>query len=461
MFWFRRDSPAFLWWSWAARFAALSLVSLVSGALLLFIASGFSALTASAYSLADALWRLSRLIASVGRVFIAAAFACALLSVICRIFEKPCTAVERSVRRSLCDASRGNPLHLRDGEELPRVRCRETPEGFEVDVSAASFTVDEAQAAASLVSSGFRGRYSGFAVVNVDSDPAFGGVTFIVADVMRDRTIKAGSFEDLASGSPTLIRVQQGTNIDLTTSGSMIFAGATRSGKTTAAMTVLGQCLSYGRDDYGSRIVIVDPKSAELSRLPGVVTPDEDGGGRAILAAMRDFEKTMRSRQQRLNDLSESGGDAVKWWDAGMHVSLLFLDEYVSLRTLFPKRESKEEPGYSLAAFDDSLRRIVTMGASAGCYALVSIAQASVGDGGLPSMLRDAMSTRVLMRPTREQASLLWVTSKFDCMAPRVYLPGDAWFTSTDGVHDRITVVHFPELKFSAYRELARLICGY
>ena len=103
------------------------------------------------------------------------------------------------------------------------------------------------------------------------------------------------------------------------------------------------------------------------------------------------------------------------------------------------------------------------MGASAGCYVIISIAEASVQDGGLPSMLRSAMSTKVLMRPTMPEARLLWSPEQLEALAAssRVYGPGDAWFSSTDGVHDNVSYVHFPQMEFPAYRELGRLLKEY
>ena len=141
---------------------------------------------------------------------------------------------------------------------------------------------------------------------------------------------------------------------------------------------------------------------------------------------------------------------------------MLFLDEYVALRTMFPKRASKEDPDYCLATFDGLVKRIVTMGASAGCYAIISIAEASVEEGGLPSMVRSACSTRILFRPTLPEARLIWDADRLAYLAaPRTYGPGDAWFSSTDGVHDRICFVHFPVMRFRVYRELGRLLDLY
>ena len=43
----------------------------------------------------------------------------------------------------------------------------------------------------------------------------------------------------------------------------------------------------------------------------------------------------------------------------------------------------------------------------------------------------------------------------------RVYKQGDTWFTSSDGVHDDVSFVHFPYLDFPVYRELGRLLTEY
>lgn len=241
----------------------------------------------------------------------------------------------------------------------------------------------------------------------------------------------------------------------------MLVAGKTRSGKTTGIIALLIQALQCGRDKYGSEIIIVDPKQAELSRLPHVVTLDEDGEAKEILAAMRLFADSITRRQRALNDLSERTGDAVKWWDAEMHPSILFLDEYVALRSIFPAKAAKDTPEYCLATFDSLIKRIVTMGASAGCYVIISIAEASVQEGGLPAMLRSAMSTRILFRPTRAEGLLIWDKAKLDAMPERVYAPGDAWFSSTDGIHDAVSYVHFPVMNFKVYAELGRLLTLY
>lgn len=370
--------------------------------------------------------------------------------------------IRYKVRRALWHPAHGNPLHLKEGELLPAIKCKEAHTGvYDLTVTAGAVTVETIAGAASAISSAINGQYIRYAVTQTDTGVAFDRVTFRLDDVMMDHSLTFRNAEEMRPQGPTKLQVQDGTEIDLTTSGSILCAGKTRSGKTTGIIALLLQALQCGRDVYGSECIIIDPKQAELSRLPHVVTLDADGEARDILQALKSFASSITLRQKTLNDLSEQKGDAVKWWDAGMHPSFLFLDEYVSLKSIFPAKPAKDDPDYCLATFDGLLRRIVTMGASAGCYIIISIAEASVQEGGLPSMLRSAMSTRILFRPTRAEGLLLWDRVKIDPLPERTYGPGDAWFSSTDGVHDSVNFVHFPKMNFPVYRELGRLLSLY
>lgn len=371
------------------------------------------------------------------------------------------------VLRALCDPPRGNPLHLKDGEILPVVACicDKAEDGycrFILKIQARGRTIDDIKGLSSFLSSALSGRFKHYAVTKIWGDEAHNYVAFVLENVTADRSIIAHDVGEIKPPNPSKLIVQQGVTIDLTTSGSILVAGKTRSGKTTGIITLLLQVLQWGADKFNSRIVIIDPKRAELSRLPGVVTIDEDGGGHAILAALREFAATIIRRQEALNELSEKTGDAVHWWQAKMHPSFLFVDEYVSARTLFPKRADKDDPTYCLTEFDALMKRIVTMGASAGCYVIISIAEASVEEGGLPAMLRSAMGTKILFRPTLPEARLLWGADKLEAMTDKGhYAPGEAWFSSTDGVNDDVTFVRFPKLDFAVYSELGRLLRLY
>jgi hypothetical protein len=145
-----------------------------------------------------------------------------------------------------------------------------------------------------------------------------------------------------------------------------------------------------------------------------------------------------------------------------MKASVLFIDEYVALRSIIPKKASKDDPDYCLATFDGLLKRIVTMGQSAGFFTIISIAQASVSDAGLPSMLRDALTTKILFKPTLEEGRLLWDSDTLKNFPERTYSAGEAWYSSTDGKHDFPSYVKFPDLQgISEYKELGKLLKAY
>ena len=372
------------------------------------------------------------------------------------------TMIATQVRQGLFDPGRGNPLHLVDGELLPRVRCVRLSEGqYDLTIEAKpGVTVEAINNITSAVSASLTHRYQQYAVTQTDADVAYGEVTLRIENVKVDHSITYTAVEQMQPQRPICLSVDATNSIDLTTSGSILVAGKTRSGKTTGVISLLLQVLLSGPDDYGSSVIIVDPKQAELSRLPHTVTIDENGEGRAILEALRDYAATIVRRQQVLNDLSVACGDAVHWWDAGMQPSFIFVDEFVACRSIFPKKAPKDGD-YCIDTFDAMIKRIVTMGASAGCYVIISIAEASVQEGGLPAMLRSAMSTRILFRPTRSEGLLIWDKEHLNTTPERVYGPGDAWFSSTDGIHDAVSCVHFPRMTFAVYRELGRLLRDY
>lgn len=385
------------------------------------------------------------------------------LSIIVGVLTTDAMKIGVCVNKKLCCYKYGNPLHLKEGELLPQIKCKKTGVGiYELSISATTNTVEELQAVSSSISSALNRRFKKYAVTVTNTDVSFNEVTFKIEDVAIDKTLYIKSIEELRQTDVTKLNIQKGAYIDLATSGSMLIAGKTRSGKTTSIICLLLQVLLSGRDDFGSEVMIIDPKQAELSRLPHVYTLAENGEAKPILEALRKFADSIVKRQQILNDLSEKKGDVVHWWEAGFKVSLLFIDEYVSARTLFPKRASKEEADYSLATFDGLIKRIVTMGASTGSYVIISIAEASVEEGGLPAMLRSAMTTKILFKPTLPEARLMWGSDKLkDFSAGRVYGAGDAWFSSTDGIHDEVSYVHFPVMDFAVYRELGKLLEQY
>ncbi len=370
--------------------------------------------------------------------------------------------IEHCVKKRLFDPRYGNPLGFREGELFPPVKCRRiTKTIFDLSINAVSCTVEDLLNLAPVISSSINGRYRQYAAISSEADEAFNGVTYRIVDVLADKSLKVDSVEGLKLTDKTKIPIDTETFIDLKTSGSILVAGKTRSGKTTAIVAILLSVLQHGRDEHDSHVIIIDPKLAELSMIPRTLTVNPNGDAEPIMAKMKEFEDTMRSRQKVLNQLSEETGNAVKWWDAGMNPSFLFIDEYVALKCLI-RKPAKGDGGFNLASFENSLKRIITMGASSGCFVIISIAEASVEEGGLPSMLKSAMTTKILFKPTVEEARLIWNSERLRCLnMGRAYGSGDCWFSSTDGIHDMPSYLHFPVMEFGVYAELRRLMTAY
>ena len=77
-------------------------------------------------------------------------------------------------------------------------------------------------------------------------------------------------------------------------------------------------------------------------------------------------------------------------------------------------------------------------------------------------MIKSAMTTKLLFKPTLTEGRLIWSSEKLkDFNTGRVYNAGDAWFSSTDGIHDDVSFVHFPVMRFKVYKELGRLLNDY
>lgn len=409
---------------------------------------------------------LSGLVHDAAVLFIICATLCffeILAAVILWFFMPDTWKIVQQVRRGLYHPAYGNPLHLREGERLPPVFCirsKGTPGAYLLQITVRSRSADEISNVSGFISSVLHDEFGPYAVTFTYVDRPVNTVNFLIENVMIDRTVTAHSVKDLDSGIPAKLTIQDGTYLDLNTCGSILVAGKTRSGKTTGVISLLLQVLMMGRDNFGSQVIIVDPKRAELSRRPHVVTMDENGGGREILTTLKKFRNTITSRQASLDDLSETSGGAEKWWEVGMRPSFLFLDEYVALRCRLPDKAEKGSD-YCRATFDELLKEIATEGASAGCFLIISIAEASVSEGGLPAMIRSALTTKILFRPTVQEGRLLWDSKKLENFQELQYGPGDAWFSSTDGEHDFPTYVHFPKLEFGEYGELGRLLNEY
>lgn len=369
------------------------------------------------------------------------------------------------VRKTLCASCFGNPLKLRDGEIEPSVVVHSSPKGYKITVDCMSADFDDVASLEMVISGSLRNKYGNYAVVAKEEDIAGRFVDYYIEDVVS-RFYKQSIYRSLADVPTHLTRIYIRDDVYIDYSrvlnSSAIIAGKSRSGKTTAIISVfLLPILKQGRDDFGSTVVIVDPKSAELSLSPHVLSPTPNGSVEHILDAIRDFNRVRVERQRIINEFCKSKGKAVKWFDIGMKPCILFLDEFVSIQDMFPKKASKEKPDYSLADFQGLLRQIATQGASAGCFLILSTAEASVGTGGLETAVNNACGIRILLKPSLDEARYLWSREVLEVMRERQYSAGDAWFSADDGINNSVRFIKFPRLEFGEYEALSELLSLY
>ncbi len=390
-----------------------------------------------------------------------------IISILEHIFRSDKRRIKYAVRKRLCAFTMGNPLHLIDGEIEPSIKVRNSDKGYIVRIGCASAKFEDVSTLATTISDCLQNKYGNYAVVFKEEDIAGRFVDYYIEDVVSgyNRQSVYKSLDDVIS-HPTRIYINGDDYIDLlrVLNASTILAGRSRSGKSTAGIsTFLIPTLMQGRDDFGSVVTIIDPKNAELSMCPYVLSPNIDGNVEHILDAIRDFNRLRIDRQKIINDACKKTGKAHKWHDKELNLKrcLLFIDEFISLQDLFPKKPSKENPDYCITEFQGLLRQIATQGASAGCFLILSTAEASVGTGGLESAVNNACGIRVLFKPSINEARFLWSSDKLEMMRERQYSAGDAWFSADDGINDNVSFVKFPRLEFCEYEVLSRLLASY
>lgn len=396
-------------------------------------------------------------------ITIGLASALLLISILLIFYTPTAYRIKLAVQRRLFSPEYDNPLQFREGCRLPRITCREHLKKHILKIWATSTNIEDLESVSSVISSAInKGRMQKYAVTSIKSDEAMNYVTYYIEDVKKDKKLTFKSSKEMKQDSPTKLAIQEGNVIDISTVGSCLFAGKTRSGKSYGLTSFLIQLLLQGRDNYGSEIIVVDPKGATFQGIPKTILPDEDGSMDKVIDIMKDFDVLRRKRQNIINNKSNETGNEVKWYEMDMNPCYLILDEFVSLRTTqITQKPTKEDPEHCVAVFDSLLKTLAVMGASAGCFVIISIAQASVGEGGLPSIISEAMGTKILFKPSKEEAKLVWKNENMDNLVKRDFEQGDAWFTSNDGVHNFPSFVRFPKMDFNVNEELSKLINAY
>lgn len=372
------------------------------------------------------------------------------------------------VRHRLCSPKMGNPLHLKPGEIEPNIAVVRLSEGFRIRVVCPSVKFEKLTELPSVISDSLRKEYGDYAVIKKEEDIAGRYVDYYIINVVKKYQQQSvyRSINDVPVYEKTKIHIREDSIIDYSKvlNSSTIIVGGTRSGKTTGIIsTFLLPILKAGRDQFGSKVVIIDPKSAELSQCYNVLSPSVGGYVDHILKAVDAFNKTRIARQKIINETGRKNGKAAKWYGIGMKPCILFLDEWIAVQDLFPKKASKDKPDYCVATFQGLIRQIATQGASAGCFLIISTAQASVGVGGLDSVVNHSCGIRVLFKPTKEEARFLWDSGQIDSLREGHFGPGDAWVSIDDGQHNNPEFVKFPKFgqHFDEYRALDALLQAY
>lgn len=372
------------------------------------------------------------------------------------------------VKYRLCAYKMGNPLHLRESEIEPKIKVFTEERGFKIRIECASVIFEDVSNIESSITDCLRKKYGDFAVVKKEEDIAGRYVDYYIIDVISDAHKQSvySSIEDIPTDKTKLfIRDDIFIDYSKVLNSSALVVGKTRSGKSTGIISVfLLPVLKQGPDSFGSKVVIIDPKNAELSQCAHVVSPDINNNNvETVLEAVQNFNRTRIKRQQIINREGKKRGKAVKWFDIGMKPCILFVDEWVALQGLFPKKAPRENPDYCLAAFQSLIQQIATQGASAGCFLIISIAQASVGVGGLDTVVKNSCGIRIMFKPDKEDGSFIWDRKQLEVLREWSFGPGDAWISIDDGTNNNIRFVKFPLLdaRFDEYRALSDLLEEY
>lgn len=393
-----------------------------------------------------------------------------LLSVACILFVVAITElilrpdkrkIQYLLQQRFCDVKYGNPLNLKEGEYLPVIKVFEHPKGYQIRISCKSSKFSDLLNLDSSISSYLTGRFNNFSVITKTQDIACNYVEYIIQDVVSNanKQIIYNSIEDIPSDvTKRYIRDDVYIDYSKVLNSSALICGRSRSGKTTGIIsTFILQTLKQGADKFGSKVIIIDPKSAELSRCPFVLSPDINGSNEKILKVINGFNNIRVKRQQIINQYKGS----VKWFQIGMKPAILFIDEFVSFLDLFPDKPSKNNPHYCLSYIQLLLQQIATMGASAGCFLIISVAEASVGAGGIPSIINNACGIRILFKPSKQEARYLWSADKLETMNEREFMPGDACWSADDGINNNVSFIKFPKLEFNEFEALSDLLIKY
>lgn len=141
MLYFSKDAPRLAFAAPSVQLAALGVALFLSGLGARGLALALEFIPPNLLDDPGTLTESSSAFRSVGAALLASAFLATVLALIIRWKTTDAQRMRIMVRRGLFDYSMGNPLHLKEGERLPPVRCRETELGsYEMVVGIAAST---------------------------------------------------------------------------------------------------------------------------------------------------------------------------------------------------------------------------------------------------------------------------------------------------------------------------------
>lgn len=390
-----------------------------------------------------------------------------LVTILESIFRSDERQIKYCVLKALCSYNYGNPLGLKENTNMPVIKVSKTDSGYMIRISCPSVDFNKLASLESTIGTSLTKKFKDYSVTNKFEDIACNYVDYYVENVI-EKFSKQNIYktvDDIPIHNSHTLEIRNDVLIDLSKvlNSSCLLVGKTRSGKSTGAIsTFLLPILLQGKDEYNSEVIIVDPKNAELSQCSCVLSPEKNGDVSHILKAIESFNETRIKRQEYLNkETLKNNGESVKWWELGMKPSILFIDEFIAFQGMIPKKAPKDNPLYCLEHFKSLLQSIVTQGASAGTFLILSTAEASVESGGLSKIVNNACGIKVLFKPTKAEASFLWDSNKLENFREWQYSAGDTIFSIDDGFHNMVSFVKFPKLEFGEYKALSQALKEY
>lgn len=124
MLYFSKDAPRLAFATPSVQLAALGVALFLSGLGAQGLALALESIPPNLLDVPGTLIEISSAFRNAGAALLASASLATVLALVIRWKTTDAQRMRIMVRRGLFDYSMGNPLHLKEGEQLPLVRCR-------------------------------------------------------------------------------------------------------------------------------------------------------------------------------------------------------------------------------------------------------------------------------------------------------------------------------------------------